>query len=236
MRLIQMLVVCMHRAVALCHDSRCTSGGGDCCAPEETGEDARCKGHYHAVRTGKGCWGYGEGVYRCCDEAADIVAAQPGTYCHSGLFQDTDTAQCSSDCGKIATTARACHYCRCRACARCYTFVAKERHPMTPHALPPPRAPPLPPLPRSPPRPSAPLPPAPGLQVAEADGLEVAEAERLEVAEADRLEVAEADRPDVAEVDSLEVAEADRLEVVKADRLEPALRPICCRWTEAPIG
>ena len=50
-----------------CQDlSKCTSVGGDCCAPQQLNELATCAPGYEPIRRDQPCFGFGEGSYRCC--------------------------------------------------------------------------------------------------------------------------------------------------------------------------
>ena len=52
------------------NDARCTSLGGDCCAPSSLAEEATCSGGFVPVRTGRGCFDFTDGAYVCCTSNA----------------------------------------------------------------------------------------------------------------------------------------------------------------------
>ena len=55
-------------------NTKCTSNGDDCCAPD--GEAATCREGFFPIRQpGVGCWFWSEGAYVCCPESP---AVQPG--------------------------------------------------------------------------------------------------------------------------------------------------------------
>ena len=49
-----------------CDQARCTSVGGDCCAPPELDEDATCSAGFTPIRTHRACLGWAAGTYVCC--------------------------------------------------------------------------------------------------------------------------------------------------------------------------
>jgi len=51
-------------------NTKCTSVGEDCCAPN--GEAATCQGGFFPIKTGVGCFGFREGAYVCCSEPEGI--------------------------------------------------------------------------------------------------------------------------------------------------------------------
>ena len=74
-----------------CDDSKCSSQGGDCCAPLAVNEAATCTDSFIPIRTGVGCWTASEGEYRCCP-AIPTFRVQAG---ESGVVSDVsdqDTA------------------------------------------------------------------------------------------------------------------------------------------------
>jgi len=69
-----------------CDDSKCSSNGGDCCAPDQIGEPKNCSDGYVSRDLGQGCYGYSEGTYTCC---------APGEAPHE-TEGDCDDSKCSS--------------------------------------------------------------------------------------------------------------------------------------------
>ena len=46
-------------------DSKCSSAGGDCCAPPELGEEASCRDGFVPIRLTTGCFAFLDGLYTC---------------------------------------------------------------------------------------------------------------------------------------------------------------------------
>mmetsp|Transcript_18818 Transcript_18818/g.61181 ORF Transcript_18818/g.61181 Transcript_18818/m.61181 type:complete len:195 (-) Transcript_18818:83-667(-) len=68
----------------------CTSQNNDCCAPEEATfvEEATCQDGYIPIRTGIGCSGFSNGLYKCCTHLGGAVIRAFSISNRAGVLAD----------------------------------------------------------------------------------------------------------------------------------------------------